>query len=296
MADLVLLTPAQLDSPEAPPLSEFAWRFLAEGDSWFSIGALNPFDSANLLQEMAFRRRCVAVNCAQPGDTLQRMVDTRRDPQFVALLAGARARVWDAILLSAGGNDLIDAVAAPPRDPHSGAPVPRTRRLLLTSDEWGPAALGAARYLSDAGWATFADYLAANFEALLALRDSGPSRGCPVFLHGYAVPTPRPAGAGPIGPWLLPSLVAYAIPPDDRPALAQMLIERLAALLARLAADGTRFAGLQFFDSTRLPIVRAAADSRGESGDWINEIHLTRAGCRKLARPWSGAIERALTP
>ena len=61
MADLVLLTPAQLDSPEAPPLSEFAWRFLAEGDSWFSIGALNPFDSANLLQEMAFSQRCVAV-------------------------------------------------------------------------------------------------------------------------------------------------------------------------------------------------------------------------------------------
>lgn len=290
MVDLVLLSPTQLDSAETEPLSGFRFRFLAEGDSWFSIGALNPLKSANLLQELAFSQRCVAVNCAQPGDTLQRMVDTRRDPQFVSLLAGAKARIWDGLLLSAGGNDLIDALSS------RGTGVPQDRRLLLRESEWGPSGAGAARYLSDAGWATFSGYLAANFEALLALRDSGPSRGCPVFLHGYAVPTPRPAGAGPAGPWLLPSIEAYAVPEADRAALAQLLIERLAALLSGLAADRTRFPNLHFFDSTRLPIERAAAGTHGESGDWINEIHLTRAGCRKLARPWSLAIEGVLAP
>ena len=290
MVDLVLLSPTQLDSAETEPLSGFRFRFLAEGDSWFSIGALNPLKSANLLQELAFSQRCVAVNCAQPGDTLQRMVDTRRDPQFVSLLAGAKARIWDGLLLSAGGNDLIDALSS------RGTGVPQDRRLLLRESEWGPSGAGAARYLSDAGWATFSGYLAANFEALLALRDSGPSRGCPVFLHGYAVPTPRPAGAGPAGPWLLPSIEAYAVPAADRAALAQLLIERLAALLSGLAADRTRFPNLHFFDSTRLPIERAAAGTHGESGDWINEIHLTRAGCRKLARPWGLAIEGVLAP
>lgn len=290
MVDLVLLSPTQLDSAETEPLSGFRFRFLAEGDSWFSIGALNPLKSANLLQELAFSQRCVAVNCAQPGDTLQRMVDTRRDPQFVSLLAGAKARIWDGLLLSAGGNDLIDALSS------RGAGVPQDKRLLLRESEWGPSGAGAARYLSDAGWATFSGYLAANFEALLALRDSGPSRGCPVFLHGYAVPTPRPSGAGPAGPWLLPSIEAYAVPEADRAALAQLLIERLAALLSGLAADRTRFPNLHFFDSTRLPIERAAAGTHGESGDWINEIHLTRAGCRKLARPWGLAIEGVLAP
>jgi hypothetical protein len=288
MAQLILLLPAQLDNAETPPLAEFGKRFLAEGDSWFSMGALNPLSSANLLQEMDFTQRNVAINCALPGDTLRRMVDTRRDPQFVALLAGARARPWEALLISAGGNDLIDALQA------RGDNVPPAQRLLLRTSEWGPAAQGAARYLSDAGWATFSAYLRANFEALLALRDRGPSRGCPVFIHGYAVPTPRPAGAGLAGPWLLPALEAYAIPEADRSALTQVLIERLAALLQSLAADSVRLPNLHFFDSMRLPIERALPGARGDSGDWINEIHLNRAGCRKVARPWSAEIERVL--
>lgn len=288
MTQLILLLPTQLDNADTPPLSEFGKRFLAEGDSWFSLGALNPLTSANLLQEMDFTQRNVAINCALPGDTLRRMVDTRRDPQFVSLLAGARARPWDALLFSAGGNDLIGALQA------HGDNVPPDKRLLLRQNEWGPAALGAARYLSDAGWVTFSAYLRANFETLLALRDRGPSRGKPVFIHGYAVPTPRPAGAGPAGPWLLPAIEAYAIPEADRGALAQLLIERLAALLQSLAADSTRLPNLRFFDSTRVPIERAQPGTRGESGDWINEIHLNRSGCRKVARPWSAEIERAL--
>lgn len=288
MTQLVVMLPGQLDSAETPPLSEFGKRFLAEGDSWFSLGALNPLASDNLLQAMDFTQRNIAINCALPGDTLRRMVDTRRDPQFVALLAGARARPWDALLISAGGNDLIDALQA------RGDDVPPAQRLLLRQDEWEPVALGAARYLSDAGWATFSAYLRANFEALLALRDRGPSRGCPMFIHGYAVPTPRPAGAGTAGPWLLPAMQAYAVPEADRGALAQVLIERLAALLQSLADDGTRLPNLHFFDSSRVPIERAQPGASGESGDWINEIHLTHAGCRKIGRAWSAAIERTL--
>lgn len=288
MSQLILLLPAQLDSADTPPLAEFGKRFLAEGDSWFSMGSLNPLASANLLQEMDFTQRNVAINCALPGDTLRRVVDTRRDPQFVALLAGARARPWDALLISAGGNDLIDALQA------RGDNVPPAQRLLLRQAEWGPAALGAARYLSDAGWATFSGYLRANFEALLALRDRGPSRGCPMFIHGYAVPTPRPAGAGLAGPWLLPAMEAYAVAEADRSALAQVLIERLATLLQSLADDGTRLPNLHFFDSSQLPLERALPGTGGESGDWINEIHLSRAGCRKVGRAWSAEIERTL--
>jgi hypothetical protein len=290
MVDLVLMQPADLDRADTEPLSQFHRRFLAEGDSWFSMGTLNPLTSANLLQQMAFAQRNVAVNCALPGDTLQRLVKTRSDPVFVSLLAGATQRPWDALLISAGGNDLIDALQV------RGVGVPLALRLLRTPAEWGPPAQGAARYLSEDGWATFAGYLGANFEALLALRDSGVSAGCPVFMHGYAVPTPRPTGAGPAGPWLLPSLLAYAVPSADHGALARLLIEKLAALLASFAADRIRFPNLHFFDSTRIAIVPAAPGTRGESGDWANEIHLTHAGCRKVARPWCAAIEAALAP
>jgi hypothetical protein len=92
----------------------------------------------------------------------------------------------------------------------------------------------------------------------------------------------------------LPAIDAYAVPEADRSALAQLLIERLAALLQSLADDGTRLPNLHFFDSTRVALERAQPGTSGDSGDWLNEIHLNRAGCGKVARAWSAEIERTL--
>lgn len=278
--------------PDAPDLSSYGKRFLAEGDSWFTIGSLHLLKSANLLQEMAFSQRNVAVNCAAPGDQLVRMVEHVRDPKFLELLRGRSARFWDGILLSAGGNDLIGAIATPPTA--AGAPVPLERRLLRSAAEWGGLGEGAARYVSDTGWSTFADYLRANFDQLIAFREAGPSAGQPIFMHTYAVPTPRPAGAGIGGAWLMPSLLAYAVPAGEWRSVAALFIKRLAALLAAIAADSARYPNVHAFDTSSLPLVAAQEGASGESGDWINEIHLTHAGCRKLARPWSAAIEALL--
>lgn len=282
--------PSDLNSPDlAPNLGGFGIRFLAEGDSWFTVGALNPLKNANLLFEMRFAQSAVAINCATPGDTLRRMAEARRDPVFVDLLTGRRRRAWDALLMSCGGNDLIDALGV--RAPG----VPLNLRLLRTAAEWGPASDGPARYLSDDGWETFCGYFRANLDAILALRDGGPSKGAPLFLHGYAVPMPRPAPAGlGLGPWLLPSVQAYGIPEADYAAVAALLIGRLAALIGGCAADAGRYPNVHFFDTTQIPLEPAAPGSSGESGDWINEIHLNRNGCRKLAVPWSAAIEKEI--
>lgn len=290
MNPLQIFPPSSLNDPTlAPNLGGFGMRFLAEGDSWFTVGALNPLKNANLLFEMRFAQTAVAINCATPGDTLRRMADIRRDPEFVDLLAGRRKRAWDGILMSCGGNDLIDALGV------RGPGIPLHLRLLREAAEWGPAAEGAARYLSDAGWQTFRTYLKANLDAIVALRDRGPSKGAPIFLHGYAVPMPRPAPAElGLGPWLLPSVQAYGIPVDDYEAVAELLIGRLAKLLSDCAADAARYPNLHFFDTTLIPIEPAAPGSRGESGDWINEIHLNRSGCRKLAVPWAKTIEAVI--
>jgi len=286
--------PDRLSSSEPPDLSQYGFRFLAEGDSWFSIGTLNPLKNSNLLFELQFSQITAAINCAQPGDTLKRMSQMNTDPRFIDLLCGRRARPWDAILMSCGGNDLIEAVGAPPVDA-AGQPVPPALRLLLTEAEWGPVELGAQRYLSDAGWETFSSYLQANLDHLLALRERGPSQGQPVFMHGYAFPTPRPAGAElGMGPWLLPALQRYAIPAADGIVVARELLTRLAALLARSAADTARFPSLHFFDSTAVAIDAALPDTTGVSGDWVNEIHLTKSGYRKIAVPWAATIEATL--
>ena len=295
MNRLEIFQPQQLSSSEPPDLSGFGFRFLAEGDSWFSIGTLNPLKNSNQLFEMRFAHSACAVNCAQPGDTLKRMSQMNTDPRFVDVLCGRRARPWDAMLISCGGNDLIEAVSAPAVDA-AGEPVPAHLRLLLTEAEWGPAELGASRYLSDAGWETFSTYLQANLDHLLGLRERGPSQGQPVFLHGYAFPTPRPAGAElGMGPWLLPALQRYALPTADGVVVARELLTRLATLLGRCAADSARFPNLHFFDTTAIPIDPALPGTAGVSGDWVNEIHLTKGGYRKLAVPWAAAIEAALT-
>lgn len=106
MDHLACLTPADLQSTPAPDLSAFRWRLLAQGDSWFSFAAEQLNAHANLLEELVFRDKALAVNCAGQSNALSHMVDLESAPDFVRLLAGDDAPVWDGILLSVGGNEI----------------------------------------------------------------------------------------------------------------------------------------------------------------------------------------------
>ncbi|WP_310386373.1 hypothetical protein [Roseateles sp.] len=196
MDHLACFTPKDLPASGAPPpdLAAYRWRLLAQGDSWFSTATAKLNAHANLLQEMVFKQPTCAVNCAGSGDALSHMVDLASAPDFVRLLSAADAPVWDGVLLSVGGNDLISA-AQTPAHTADGAEVPLHLRLLRRQTEWGPPSAGVARYFSEPGWATYSDYLRTNVRHLLTLRDQGPSAGKPVFMHCYAVPMPRPADA-----------------------------------------------------------------------------------------------------
>jgi len=287
--------------PEPPPLAAFGRRLLAEGDSWFTIGTLNLSDASNVLFKLEFAQSVAVINCAYPGDTLQHMVDRIHDPYFDRLLRKRNfASYWEALLISAGGNDLIDAAQVPPRD-KSGQPIATDRRLLLTPAEaaLNPSASGPARFVSDAGWARFAAYLRANFAKLVERREQGPSHGRPIFLHTYAVPTVRPAGTvgAPQG-WLFPAFVAAGTPAAERQGVADLMFARLRQLLKDLdqgSGLATALPQVHVFDSAGLPeIVAAAPGTTGSSNDWANEIHLTPAGYGKLGRPFGAFIDAAL--
>lgn len=292
MAHPLELIPSGLFRQGATDMSHFQWRLLVEGDSWFSIGSLNLLKSANLLQSMRFSAMSAAVQSAYPGDTLRRMVDMSRDPHFEQLLLGNGSWRWSAILLSAGGNDLIDAVQTRP----SAEP---TRRLLRRNDEWGPESDGPQRYVNEAGWQVFRRYVQANLDHFIRLRDhkrgENGNAGRPLCMHTYAYPTPRPSGGGGgQGPWLMPAMQAYGIPLPDWPGVARVLVDRLAELMLECAADPMRYPALHVFDTRRVPIEPAKLQARHASGDWLNEIHLTQVGCDKLARPWCKAIEATI--
>lgn len=291
-----LYTPAQLEHDQVPPLSDYGWRLLAEGDSWFSITTVGRY-SSNLLAELRLPRSSAIINCAAPGATLQRMVDRREDPWCWQLLHGRKARYWDAILFSAGGNDLIAAAATPLDAGPGGSLTPAEQRLVCVRPEAG-AAERAEDWISESGWTRLAAHLHAEFARFVAWRDAGPSASRPLLLHTYATPVVRRAGeVGSTRGWLYPALVACGVPVAWRQPVADLLFERLRALLLSLDADRggpQALPRVHVFDSAAVPLVPADPESRGRSGDWINEIHLTAGGYRKLGKPFGAWIGEVL--
>ncbi len=276
-------------------LDEFGRRFLAEGDSWFTIGALNLPQVSNLLYQQQFGPSTVIISCAYPGDTLQQMGHNINDPYFDKLLRKKNfASYWEAIILSAGGNDLIDA--AQHRAVNAdGSPAPLDARVLLTPEEAAtvhPGVTGPERYLSDAGWDLLASYLRINLEDLVTRRDQGPSAGRPLFLHTYSPPVVRPSGTvGAAKGWLYPAMVDYGIPEADWQGVADLLFDRLRRLWLKA---GQELPHVHVFDSaTLVPVAPAKPGTTGVSGDWVNEIHLTPGGYRKVGAvmgPWIDSV------
>ena len=192
---------------------------------------------------------------------------------------------------------LIAAAQTPPTDA-AGAPTPLSLRLLRTAAEVGRATT-AADWISPTGWAALAVHLGSEFGIFAGWRNAGPSGARPLLLHTYAVPQVRPAGAGfsPQG-WLFPALAAYGVPPAWQQPVTELLFQRLRGLLRALDADSgspQAVPGLHVFDSAALvPLDPALPTSHGRSGDWINEIHLTAGGYRKVGRAFGAWIAQVM--
>jgi hypothetical protein len=280
-----LISPEELAGGEAGPfpIEQFHARCLAQGDSWFSIGSIPFFLTSNLLQHLELNVGTCIVNCATPGAKLSRMTDTTRSNTFHQLLHGALATKWDAVLVSGGGNDLIEASQS--MSPDIG------RRLLRLPQEWGAPELGALRFVSDAGWLTFADHMAAVFEQLVAARDADVNRGTPIVFHTYDLPAPRDAAAGPgFGPWLFKALTSFQIPQGDWDGVVTELFSRLRTLLLKLQ---TMHPNLVVVDSMGT-LTPAFGAGKSPTDDWENEIHPTRGGYGKLDDRWVPVLEQVL--
>jgi hypothetical protein len=286
-----VISPGQLDGvgEMGPfPIDLFDRKYLAQGDSWFSIGSIPPGLTSNILDKLVLSNSAVAVNCAFPGAKLMRMTDTTSAVQFLRLLKGRLALRWDAILLSGGGNDLIDAAGAGPEQPAQ-------LRLLATPQERGGGPLQPDDYISKLGWTTFADHVTAVFDRLVQARDRDKNRGVPLVFHTYSplMPRPAPAGLG-FGPWLAPSLVKFSVPQSDWFGVASVLIDRLAALMQSIVAAHTATdpnCALHLVDTRTAGLQMAGAGTTGVSGDFQNEIHLTNGGYHKVGQVWRQTLD-----
>ena len=286
MPQIDVFTPEQVTNQVNPaPIGAYNLQLLAQGDSWFSIGNLG-LPTSNLFDGMSTTTQACAVNCARPGVKLSRMTDNVKQPFFLSMLNGKLSQQWGGILLSGGGNDLIEAVQAGPDNTPDN-------RILATQSEW-TTAVGGDKYLSNLGWAKFAKYLTAVVAGFLATRDQGPNKGVPVIMHTYDDAVPRNCGAGlGAGPWLYPAMLAFKIPQSDWALASQAILTRLQVLLDHIAA--TTPDGSLHIVHTQGTLTPALTTDTGGTLDWANEIHPSINGYRKLSALWQPVLDQVLS-
>lgn len=252
----------------------FSWddydrHYLAEGDSWFSLSDIfSPSFLYRFGHSVPLKQNTLIVNCSYPGDTLARMVTRRNSNIFHKLLAEWE---WDGILLSAGGNDIIEAAL-------------EQKGILQTCVS--PASY--RDFMDSSAMDALKDHLDHHFRYLVNLRDTAEieaNRSIPIFYHTYGYPVPRNAPASIAGPWLYKAFKQKDINPQFWKELSDALMNELADLLRNFISIS---ANLQLVDTLKqVNLERASVDSHGSSGDWLNEIHLNDNGKDKFAQFWA---------
>jgi lysophospholipase L1-like esterase len=265
------------DSPLDPDDPGYGWRMLSEGDSWFTIGAI---PSSNLLYELRLNKPTIILNLGYPGDTIANVAQLSGNTEFTRRLVHPNwASDWDALLLSGGGNDLIDQAA----DIIRSTPTDTGKK--------------AVHYVDADRLEAFKQGVQAGYRTIVALRDSAgsPNQGKPIVVHTYDYPTPRPSPANflivPITkPWMHPVFERYQVPKSLRIKVAEILLDALAEALLEL---GNELPAFHVVD-TRNTLERADIDAKGNSGDWLNEIHPNGDGYRKIANKLAAKLHKVL--
>lgn len=191
----------------ADALLDTSWRrvYLAEGDSWFSIGGL----TGNLLMEID-EPDVLIVSCAYPGDTTDDIAALGNDA-FAKLLDPQFTPVkWDAILLSGGGNDLLG----------------RCAQFILPYGS--PDTVGIA-------YDDVLDRIERNLLRVVNLCETI-RPGVPVYAHTYDYPpVSRRWWWWQLGPWVSPVFRQAGIPRSAWDSIAAWFIDDFAICLEKIA-------------------------------------------------------------
>lgn len=246
---------AQGDHPDWPVA-------ISEGDSWFSYAdVIGQLDDPGDTGDPARQRAWALLRLEKAGDEI-----------LTVLSGGPRSKLrdyfrrWelDALLFSAGGNDIIGPDLPPLLEPFvdgMGAAdlvrAPRFERRL--------------RQIEDC-------YL----ELLQMLDDAEQTAGVFVNSYDYVRASGEKAkflGIAVAGPWILPAFEEKDIPAALHAPVLHLLIDSFAAMLDRLAA-GPLGAGRLIRVETRNVV----------DGHWKDEIHPNRQGALDVADAFESAL------
>jgi len=227
---------------------------LTEGDSWFSY----PLNS-NIADYIEMMSDFSMLRLEHNGDDARDILAAGSE-QLKKIKYYLKNYPVDAVLMSAGGNDLVAGDLAKVLD------------KKVTGAVWQSA-------VKLASLTTVLDDIVAAYTRLLDARDALRPK-CLVLAHSYCYfqPTGRkasgPFGLGKAGPWMRPVLVAKGIDPDSEGRdLARYLVDELHARLSALAASRPRFHVVDM--RAALPV---------DDVHWADEIHPSGTGFRRLAQ------------
>jgi lysophospholipase L1-like esterase len=261
-----------------PDDTSFSKRVLCEGDSWFSFGAL-PL--GNLLFPLGFEQPTLLVNLAMPGDVIRAMASMKENPELVRLIGHPTLHTnWDAIYLSGGGNDLIDALY----DKHN-----KDNTDVVIYNPTQGAGDSPHDYINTKRLNHVLQSIKDDYHALADYRNgTKDNQKVPIITHTYDYPTPRNAmakvaGINTSGPWLYKAFQNAQVPEQFWVPITNLVFAGLADTILSLKDEIPDF----YVVDTRNILTRAQPGTKGRDGDWENEIHPSNAGYKKLAKPIS---------
>lgn len=260
----------------------------AEGDSWFDKLAPLPAQGSNLLDAIRTPYLTAVVDVARIGEEVRDMVrghQARRAREMFKLFS------FQAILLSAGGNDLKNTFAD----------LFATQALANEGFRSPFQSMDLDRLAAPASYGEFFGDVIRNIGRFVDLRDSAGNAGtraAPIFVHGYDYFQPRPATAQIFagsrvgaGPWLHPAMKAAGLADAQMREAADAVVDELNRQLQAVIAG---LPNVHVIDQRGL-LAPAAPNSCGPNADWMDEIHPTKEGFTRLARNrWDVPLSRAL--
>lgn len=239
----------------AASVRQFPGRLVlvSEGDSWFNYPLVRTIaDHIEMMGDFSMLR------LESNGDQARKILG-QGSAQLKKLREYLKKYPVDALLVSAGGNDLVSKELGKIVGPKSaGATWQSTIRLAHLT--------------------TVLDDIVAAYARLIEARDAVRPK-CVILAHSYCYfePTGRkaagPFGLGSAGPWVKPVLVSRGIDPKTEGVqLVHYVIDELHARLQSLAATHPRFF-----------VVDSRAALPADNVHWADEIHPSGTGFRRLA-------------
>lgn len=271
----------QIDNGLTP--AHYKYRILVEGDSWMDRSSMFH---TSLLQCLApeFDKTfedVMFINVSMFGDTMRRMGGQATE-DFASWLNDDLGWRFDAVLLSAGGNDFIDAA----RDPAAGEGI-------LKDFAKHPQPASGHNYIDrNAVGELVTRWLDPNFKRFYeVVRNSRFHADTPIFLNNYDTPTARYAPAFQGGrSWLEEAYNTNHIPAHMWPDATDSIFNDVQTTIAGWTV-GRANVHIVPTDGTLTP---AAAGTTGSDGDWLNEIHPNASGWHKLAKVWHAKLKEIL--